>query len=115
MTNKTIFEKILDREIPCTPVYEDNFTFAFQDIQPQAPIHILIIPKRKIINVNDMQESDVEIVGRIVFAAKQIALKLGVSSQGYRLVFNNGEHAGQTVFYMHCHFLAGRDLSWPPG
>lgn len=115
MSSKTIFEKILDKEIPCSPVYEDDFTFAFHDIQPQAPIHILIIPKRKIVNVNFMQEHDVEMVGHILYAAKQIAKKCEVSENGFRLVFNNGEQAGQTVFYMHCHFLAGRNLSWPPG
>jgi histidine triad (HIT) family protein len=115
MSEITIFEKILSKEIPCSPIYEDEFTFAFNDINPQAPIHVLIIPKRKIVNVNYMQESDIEFVGRVIFAAKKIALKLGINNNGYRLVFNNEKQAGQTVFYMHCHFLAGRDLSWPPG
>ena len=115
MQEKTIFEKILDKEIPCLPVYEDNFTFAFYDNNPQAPVHVLIIPKRKIVNVNFMEENDAEQVGKIMFAAKQIAKQLGVENSGYRLVFNNGAGAGQTVFYMHCHLLAGRDLSWPPG
>lgn len=115
MEEETIFEKILRKEIPCTPVYEDEFTFAFHDIHPQAPVHILIIPKKKIVNVNFMLEEDVEFAGRVLFAAKKIAKKLNLENSGYRLVFNNGEQAGQTVFYMHCHLLAGRDLSWPPG
>ena len=112
---KTIFEKILKKEIPCTPVYEDEHTFAFNDISPQAPIHILIIPKQKLINMNCVEENEVEQVGRILFAAKKIAQLKGVAENGYRLVFNNGPQAGQTVYYMHCHLLGGRDLSWPPG
>lgn len=115
MQETTIFEKILNKQIPCSAVYEDEFTFAFNDLNPQAPIHVLIIPKKKIVNVNYMQEDDVEFVGRVLFAAKKIAKQLGIENSGYRLVFNNGEQAGQTVFYMHCHLLAGRDLSWPPG
>lgn len=112
---KTIFERILDKEIACSPVYEDEHTFAFKDINPQAPVHILIIPKRKIINVNYLEEDDIEFAGRVLFAAKKIAQQLNLEEGGYRLVFNNGEHAGQTVFYMHCHLLAGRNFSWPPG
>ncbi|MES2615794.1 MAG: histidine triad nucleotide-binding protein [Bdellovibrionota bacterium] len=114
MTDISIFEKILNKEIPCNPVYEDEFTFAFNDMSPQAPIHVLIIPKKKIVNVNEMQEEDVEFAGRVLFAAQKIAKILNVNT-GFRLVFNNGEQAGQTVFYMHCHFLAGRHFSWPPG
>ena len=115
MAQSTIFEKFLNKEIPCKPVYEDDFTFAFYDIQPQAPVHILIIPKKKFVNVNDLEEDDAHYVGKILVAAKKIASLLKVTESGYRLVFNNGEHAGQSVFYMHCHFLAGRDFSWPPG
>ncbi len=115
MPQKTIFEKILSKEINCIPVYEDDFTFAFPDINPQAPIHILIIPKNKLVNINCVEESNVEQVGRILLAAKKIAQLKGIAQDGYRLVFNNGAQAGQTVFYMHCHLLAGRDLLWPPG
>lgn len=115
MSEKTIFEKILEKEIACSPVYEDDDIFAFNDLHPQAPVHILIIPKKKIVNVNFMEENDIEQVGKILFAAKKIAQLKGIDKAGYRLVFNNGPQAGQTVFYMHCHLLGGRDLSWPPG
>jgi histidine triad (HIT) family protein len=111
----TIFEKILNKEIPCQPIYEDDHTLAFHDIAPQAPVHILIIPKKKFVNVNDLNDEDAEAVGKVLVAAKKIAQKLDLDKKGYRLVFNNGEGAGQTVFYMHCHLLAGRSLSWPPG
>ena len=115
MSSTTIFEKILNKEIPCDLIYEDSFSLAFHDINPQAPVHILIIPKKKIVNANFIEEEDVEAVGRILFAAKIIAKKFHLDENGYRLVFNNGEQAGQTVFYMHCHLLGGRNFSWPPG
>ena len=115
MVEKTIFEKILDKEIPCNIVYEDDHTIAFHDINPQAPVHLLIIPKKKIINALHLTEEDVEFAGRVLLASRKIAEKLNLEQSGYRLVFNNGAHAGQTVFYMHCHFLAGRDFRWPPG
>ncbi len=115
MSETTIFEKIIAGEIPCKPVYEDEFTLAFHDIHPQAPVHVLIIPKRKIINVAEAKETDIEQMGRVLFAAKKVAEITGIAQSGYRLVFNNGEHGGQTVYYMHCHVLGGRNLSWPPG
>ncbi len=115
MEQITIFEKLLTKEIPCTPIYEDEHTFAFNDIHPQAPVHVLIIPKKKLLNINSIEETDMEQMGRILFAAKKVAHITGVENSGYRLVFNNGAQAGQTVFYMHCHLLGGRDLSWPPG
>lgn len=115
MTEKTIFEKILDKELPCTPVYEDDFTFAFDDIHPHAPVHVLIIPKKKLININDATDDDTLLMGKILLAAKQVAIIKKIDSSGYRMVFNNGAGAGQTVFYLHCHVIGGRSLNWPPG
>lgn len=114
-STETIFEKILNRTIPCSPVYEDDFVLAFPDINPQAPIHILIIPKKKIVNVNFLQEEDAPLMGRLLLAAKTIAQQQGIAQDGYRLVFNNEAGAGQSVFYLHCHLLGGRPLAWPPG
>ncbi|APJ04200.1 histidine triad nucleotide-binding protein [Silvanigrella aquatica] len=115
MSEKTIFEKILQGEIPCKPVYEDEYTFAFNDINPQAPVHILIIPKKKIVNVAESNETDIEQMGRVLYTAKKVAELTGIAKTGYRLVMNNGDHGGQTVYYMHCHVLGGRSLAWPPG
>lgn len=115
MLQKTIFEKILLGEIACTPIFEDEFTFAFHDINPQAPVHILVIPKNKIVNVAESKESDIIQMGRILYTAKKVAEIAGIDKSGYRLIMNNGEHGGQTVNYMHCHVLGGRYLSWPPG
>jgi len=115
MTEKTIFEKILDKEIPCQPIYEDEFTLAFDDIHPQAPVHVLVIPKKKLINVDSAQEDDALLLGKVLIAAKKVAAIKNINETGYRLVFNNHRGAGQTVFYLHCHVLGGRDFSWPPG
>ncbi|MGY3805051.1 histidine triad nucleotide-binding protein [Pigmentibacter ruber] len=115
MSEKTIFERILAGEIPCKPVYEDEFTLAFHDISPQAPVHVLVIPKRKIVNVATSHESDIEQMGRVLFAAKKVAEVTGINQTGYRLIMNNGEDGGQTVYYMHCHVMGGRTLAWPPG
>lgn len=115
MSEKTIFEKILAGEIPCNPVYEDEYTFAFNDIYPQAPVHVLVIPKSKIVNVAQATESDIEQMGRVLFAAKKVAEITGIDKSGYRLIMNNGDEGGQTVYYMHCHVIGGRQLGWPPG
>jgi histidine triad (HIT) family protein len=115
MSEKTIFEKILAGELPCTPVYEDPHTYAFHDLNPQAPVHVLIIPKKKITNVAQASSQDIEQMGHVLYAAKKVAEITGIAHSGYRLVFNNGEHAGQSVCYMHCHVLGGRELHWPPG
>ncbi len=111
----TLFSKIIRGEIPSKKVYEDDYTYAFHDISPQAPIHVLIVPKREIVNVAEANENDVEVLGRVLLAAKEVAKILGVAESGYRLVFNNGAGAGQTVFHLHCHLIAGRELRWPPG
>lgn len=111
----TIFERILTGEIQCKKVFEDEHTLAFHDLNPQAPIHVLVIPKRKIVNVASAQESDALQLGQVLITAKKVADILGIAQTGYRLVFNNGEDGGQTVNYAHCHVLGGRALSWPPG
>jgi histidine triad (HIT) family protein len=111
----TIFERILTGEIPCKKVWEDDHTLAFHDIAPQAPVHVLVIPKKKIVNVSEANDSDAEILGRVLLTARKVAQLLGVDSTGFRLVMNNGNDGGQTVDYLHCHVLAGRPLRWPPG
>lgn len=117
MTNvsNTIFDRILAGEIPCKKVFEDEHTLAFHDIAPQAPVHVLIIPKTKIVNVAAAQEEHATALGRVLLTAGHVARLLGVDHSGYRLVFNNGRDGGQSVDYLHCHLLAGRPLQWPPG
>jgi histidine triad (HIT) family protein len=114
MSEKTIFARIVDREIPAKIVYEDDRVLAFHDVNPQAPIHILVIPKKPIDRIDNMTPEDRELVGHIIYAATQIARQQQLTD-GYRLVINNGEHAGQTVFHIHCHILGGRRMGWPPG
>ncbi|MFO1351019.1 MAG: histidine triad nucleotide-binding protein [Gammaproteobacteria bacterium] len=111
----TIFAKIIARQIPADIVYEDDQVLAFKDIQPQAPIHILIVPKRAIATINDLQAEDAELVGRMFLAAKHIAADLGIAENGYRTVMNCNEAGGQLVFHLHLHLLAGRLMGWPPG
>lgn len=111
----TLFTKIIKREIPAKIEYEDDFVLAFHDIEPQAPLHVLIVPKKQIPTINDLSENDIELMGRIVYAAKIIAKNNGISDDGYRLVFNCNKGAGQSVFHIHCHLLGGRKFGWPPG
>lgn len=113
--SETIFTKIINKEIPADIVFEDEEILAFKDINPQAPIHILIIPKRQIPTLNDMLESDQHIIGKVMYRASQIAKDMGLADDGYRLVINCNEGAGQTVFHIHCHLIGGRPLNWPPG
>ena len=115
MSDVTIFEKILAGEIPCDKVYEDEYTFAFRDIAAQAPTHILVIPKKKIVNIASSKDEDHEYLGKVLRAARIIAEQEGISEKGYRLVFNNNRDGGQTVDYLHCHLIGGRPLGWPPG
>jgi histidine triad (HIT) family protein len=110
-----IFCKIADGDIPTTSLYDDGEVLAFRDINPEAPIHLLIIPRRHIATINDLTEVDVALVGRMHLAAKQLAAELGVTESGYRLVTNCNRDAGQLVFHLHMHLLAGRELGWPPG
>ena len=110
-----LFLKIIDREIPADIVLETDDVLAFRDINPQAPTHILIIPKRRIASINDLGSDDAELVGKLCLAAKQLAAEEGLAGDGYRVVMNCGEAAGQTVFHIHLHLLGGRELDWPPG
>jgi histidine triad (HIT) family protein len=111
----TIFEKIAARQIPASIIHEEDDFLAFHDIQPQAPVHVLIIPKRCIPRVAEAADADAALIGRMVIAARGIAEKLGVLQSGYRLVINNGRDAGESVPHLHIHLLAGRALNWPPG
>ncbi len=112
--SETIFTKIINREIPADIIYEDDLCLAFSDINPQAPIHFLVIPKRPIATLNDISEVDRELVGHLFLAAKKIAEEKGFADEGYRTVMNCNESAGQTVFHIHLHVLAGKPLGWPP-
>ena len=111
----TIFDKIISKEISSDIVYEDSNYLAFKDINPQAPVHILIIPKNRIATINDINEENSNVVGDMVLIAKNIAKSLNIASDGYRLVFNCNEYGGQTVYHIHLHLLGGRILNWPPG
>ena len=111
----TIFERIAAKEIPALIVHEGDDFIAFHDTTPQAPVHILIVPKRCIPRIAEAAETDSELLGRMLAASREIADKLGVLGSGYRLVINNGRDAGETVPHLHIHLLAGRALHWPPG
>ena len=110
-----LFCKIIAGDIPSDKVYEDDAVYAFKDITPVAPLHVLIIPKKHIATLNDLEKQDDAVMGELLLAAKNIAKQEGYADDGYRTVINCGEQAGQTVFHIHLHLLAGRDLSWPPG
>ena len=110
-----LFCKIVGGEIPSKKVYEDADLIAFEDINPQAPLHCLVVPRRHIATVNDVQATDAGLVGSMVRAAAAIAKERGVDQSGYRTVFNCNSDAGQTVFHIHLHVLGGRRLGWPPG
>lgn len=110
-----LFCQIAAKEIPADIIYEDDHVVAFKDINPQAPHHILVIPRQHIPTINDIQTDDSTLVGHCFQVAKQIAADLGVADNGYRLVFNVNKDAGQVVFHIHLHLLAGRKLTWPPG
>jgi histidine triad (HIT) family protein len=110
-----IFCRIIEKKIPSKIVYEDDLVTAFEDTNPQAPIHTLVVPKKHIPDIHSMTESDRELVGHLFFAAQKVAENRGLDSKGYRMVINNGPGAGQTVFHIHLHLLSGRRFSWPPG
>ncbi len=110
----TLFGKIIRREIPADIVYEDELCLAFRDINPQAPTHVLIIPKQEMAKLADAKAADQALLGHLMLAANQIARQLGVEN-AFRLVVNNGAEAGQSVFHLHLHLLAGRPFHWPPG
>ena len=110
-----LFCKIVNREIPAAIVFEDDRVLAFSDINPQAPTHVLVIPKRHIASLNDIGVEDDQLVGELVRRAAALAKDRGLSAGGYRTVFNTNRDAGQTVFHVHLHLLGGRSMSWPPG
>ena len=110
-----LFCKIREGEIPADIVYQDDDVMAFNDVNPQAPVHVLIIPKKHISTLNDAGDGDAEVLGKLFTAAKGIAKERGVDDDGYRTVVNCNEKAGQTVFHIHMHLLAGRFMTWPPG
>jgi histidine triad (HIT) family protein len=114
MSAKTIFKRIIDREIPARIVYEDDLCLAFHDVKPEAPTHVLVIPKQEIPQIAAAGEADKTLLGHLLLAANKIAEQLGLSG-GYRLVINNGPDAGQSVDHLHVHILGGRHLGWPPG
>ena len=111
----TIFSKIINRELPADIVYEDEHCLAFKDINPQAPTHILLIPRRHIASLNDLGPDDDALVGEMTRRAAAIAKEEGLAERGYRVVFNCNADAGQTVFHIHMHLVGGRRLGWPPG
>lgn len=110
----TLFTRIIKREIPADIIYEDELCLAFNDINPQAPVHFLVIPKKPIPTLNDLDESDRQIAGHLMWAAAHIAREKGFAEDGYRTVMNCNDHGGQTVFHIHLHVLAGKPLGWPP-
>ncbi len=110
-----LFCSIIEKTIPADIVYEDEQVLAFRDIAPQAPTHILIIPKQHIATVNDLTPEQNNVIGHMFQTAKQLATNEGLSNDGYRLVMNCNEYAGQTVFHIHLHLLGGRRMTWPPG
>lgn len=110
-----IFCKIAKNEIPCTKVYEDDNVLAFKDINPAAPVHVLIIPKEHITSVNDINDSNKLVISHIFITISKIAKVLNIDKEGYRVVTNIGERGGQTVDHLHFHLLGGKNLGWPPG
>lgn len=110
----TIFKKIIDKEIPANIVYEDDLCIAFHDVQPQAPVHVLLIPKQEIENVDSLREPDRDVAGHLLVKVHEVAKLLGLG-HGYRIVANNGQDGGQSVDHLHFHILGGRKLVWPPG
>jgi len=111
----TLFSKIIAKEIPANIIYEDDDVVAFTDINPQAPVHVLIVPRKEIPTTNDLQPTDAELVGKMVLAAKKIAANLNIAERGYRLIMNCNAESGQTVYHLHLHLLGGRQMHWPPG
>lgn len=111
----TIFTKIINKEIPAEILYEDDDVIAFNDVDPQAPIHFLVIPKTPIKTINDIEESQAALIGKLALTAQKVAKKQGIAESGYRLVMNCNQDGGQTVYHIHMHVLGGRGMSWPPG
>ena len=114
MAEKTIFKKIIDKEIPADLVYEDERCLAFRDISAQAPTHVLVIPKQEIASLAEVADEDSQLMGHLLLVVRNLARQLGLDS-GYRVVVNCGRDGGQTVDHLHLHLLGGRELQWPPG
>jgi len=113
MSEITIFQKIINGEIPCEKIYEDKFCIAFNDIAAQAPVHFLVIPKKAIVSLSECMEEDSNLLGHLLFIGSKIAKSKNLDN--WRTVINTGEESGQTIFHLHIHFLAGRKMDWPPG
>ena len=113
--NDTVFGKIIRGEIPAEKVYEDDDVLAFEDANPAAPTHILVIPKKHIVNLFDAEDDDAELLGKLMLTARKVAVDQGLEEDGFRLVVNNGAGVGQSVFHIHVHVLGGRSFKWPPG
>jgi histidine triad (HIT) family protein len=111
----TLFEKIAARQIPADIIYEDDLVLAFRDIQPQAPVHVLIVPKQPIPRVAEATSQDQALLGHLLLKAAGVAAQIGLKEGGYRLVINNGRNGGESVPHLHCHVLGGRQMTWPPG
>ena len=111
----TIFDKIINKEIPAEVIYETETVLGFKDINPQAPIHVLFIPKIRIATINDIKDSQAELMGQLFLAARDYAKQIGEDENGYRVVMNCNQNGGQDVYHLHLHFLAGRQMKWPPG
>ena len=111
----TIFEKIAARQIPAEIVYEDDLVLAFRDVNPQAPTHALLVPKKPIPRIAEATAADHALLGHLLLKAAEVAASLGLKTGGYRLVINNGPHGGESVPHLHCHILGGRQMTWPPG
>ena len=108
-----LFCKIIKGEIPSTKVYEDDNFFAFKDIAPVAPVHVLVIPKKHVASIAALTEEDADVAGKMLFAIQKVAQELGLDKDGYRVILNTGEKAGQTVHHMHAHILGGKEMAWP--
>ena len=115
MSEKTLFQKICDREIPATIVHEDERCVAFRDIAPQAPVHILVVPRKPVTRVGLAGADDEALLGHLLLVAAEVARSVGIDATGYRLVINNGRDGGEAVPHLHVHLLGGRKLEWPPG
>ncbi|QJE97679.1 histidine triad nucleotide-binding protein [Luteolibacter luteus] len=113
--SKTLFEKICDREIPADVVYEDELCVAFRDIAPQAPVHLLVVPRKPIPRIAEAGDEDQELIGHLFLTARKVAKEQGLAEKGFRIVVNNGPDGGEAVPHLHIHILAGRQMKWPPG
>jgi histidine triad (HIT) family protein len=115
MSTGCLFCNVVARTTPAQFVFEDEHVVAFKDLRPVAPTHVLVIPKKHVAGIHDATPTDTETLGRVLLAARDVAEKLGLANNGYRLVFNQGPDAGQSVFHLHCHVIGGRAMAWPPG